>query len=197
MSPQSFKVAVLGLTLSLLGLLSAEPLLAQSSGPPSLLKHLRGEIESRHPDRQAGALVDVIALANCPATCVVSLKSLSGKSVRIENETGVGRLVDLDALVPALVTAYRTGGSDGHRLLALSALLHVGNETGIERLVAEKEGQNERVRKMTDRQLTSFYLAKYPELRERTLRMKGFSLDDVYRAERLRAKQAKKGRPMG
>jgi hypothetical protein len=185
------------LALSLLGLFTAGPLLAQSTAPPpTLIKHLRAELNSKDPARQERALVDVIALANCPASCVVALQSRTARPLRIENETGAGSVVDLDALVPDLLRAYRQGSADGHKLLALAALINIGNETGLEQLIAEKDAQTAPVRKATDMSLAAFYFAKYPELAEPSVRRRMLSLDDVERAEvlRLRAERRDRGR---
>jgi hypothetical protein len=71
------------------------------------------------------------------------------------------------------------------------ALLYIGNDVGLERLVDEKGRQNARVRRATDMSLAAFYFAKYPELAEPTMRRRVLSLDDVQRAEvpRLRAER--------
>lgn len=183
-----------GLALSLAGLFTAGPLLAQSTAtPPTLIKHLRTELNSKDQARQERALVDVITLANCPASCTVALQSRTARPLRIENETGAGSVVDLDALVPDLLRAYRRGPADGHKLLALAALINIGNDTGLEQLIAEKDAQNATVQKNTDMSLAAFYFAKYPELMEKSIRRQTLSLDDVQRAEVLRLRTAKKG----
>jgi hypothetical protein len=160
--------------------------------PPTLTKHLRTELRSEDPIRQSRALVDIITLAGCPETCTVHLQSASDKKLRVENETGMGNAIDLDALVPDLMSAYREGPVDGTRLLALSALIKVGNEKAFEQLIDEKEGQSENVQKATNRSLASFYLEKYPELTERAFRSGNLTIDDVRRAERLRLRLVRK-----
>jgi hypothetical protein len=183
-----------GLALSLAGLLTAGPLFAQSTAtPPTLIKHLRTELNSKDGDRQERALVDVIALANCPASCVVALQSRTDQTLRIENETGTGSVVDLDGLVPDLLRAYRQGPADGHRLLALTALINVGNDAGLEQLIDEKDVQNAKVQHTTNKRLAAFYFAKYPEIVEKTMRGRVLSLDDVHRAESRRLRAAKRG----
>ena len=183
-----------GLVLSLAGLLTAGPLFAQSTAtPPTLIKHLRTELNAKDGDRQERALVDVIALANCPASCVVALQSRTDQTLRIENETGAGSVVDLDGLVPDLLRAYRQGPADSHRLLALTALINVGNDAGLERLIGEKDAQNAKVQHTTNKRLAAFYFAKYPEIRETTMRRRALSLDDVHRAESRRLRAAKRG----
>ena len=183
-----------GLAMGLAGLLAAGPLLAQpSTERPTLIKHLRTELGSKDDVRQERALIDVIALSHCEASCLVSLQSATNRKVRIANESGVGNVVDLDALAPDLLWAYRNGSADGYKLLALAALINVGNQAALERLIDEKESQrSRRVRKATDRSLAAFYFAKYPELIERSTRRRGLTLDDVQQAEVLRLRRAKK-----
>lgn len=156
--------------------------------PPTLTKHLRTELRSGEAAREERALVDVIALAGCADTCTVHLASAGERRLRMQNDTDTGSAVDLDALIPDLIAAYRSGPADGHRLLALSALINVGNERALERLIADKESQNATIRKATDRSLAGFYLEKYPELAERSLRRKTLSIEDVERAKALRLK---------
>lgn len=186
-----------GLLVSLAALLLTGPLFAQStSGPPTLIKHLRAEINSNDAMRQSNALVDVITLAGCTSTCTVGLHSIENRKLRIENDTEMGAVVDFDALAPDIMEVYRTGSSDGHRLLALSALIKIGNETTLEQLVNEgtsaSNRQSTRVSQQTQRSIATYYLEKYPELIERAKRKKTFSLDDVRRAEGVRVKVARK-----
>lgn len=188
-----------GLAATLACLLAAAPLYAQSSAePPTLIKHLRAELGAKDADRQTRALIDIISLANCQASCIVSLQSKTDRAIRIENETGAGNVFDLDVLTPDLLRVYRTGtyrneAESGPKLLALSALINVGNQRALEQLVSEKETQTRRVQKATDRSLAAFYFAKYPELIERSTRNNHtFSLDDVQRAEVLRLKREKR-----
>ena len=156
--------------------------------PPTLIKHLRTELRSGDAVREERALIDVIALAGCADTCTVHLASAGERRLRMQNDTDTGSAVDLDALIPDLIEAYRSGPADGHRLLALSALINVGNEPALERLIGDKDAQNGAVRKATDRSLAAFYLEKYPELSERSLRRKTLSIEDVERARALRLK---------
>lgn len=176
-----------------IGLLAApaQSVAQSTDGPPTLITHLRSELQAKDPMRRQLALLDVNTLAHCTGSCTVSLRSIQDKKIRIENETGMGSVVDLEALVPDLLESYRRGPADGHRLLALSALLHVGNEKGLERLIDEGAFQSDHVRQATQRGLAAFYLEKYPELTERTLRTKRLSLDDVTRAKALRMKKVK------
>lgn len=169
----------------------AETTVLSPSDPPTLIKHLRTELNARDARRQEKALIDVIALAGCTDTCTVSLVSAGEKMLRMQNETGTGSAVDLDALIPDLIEAYRSGPADGNRLLALSALINVGNETALERLIDEKEQQDTRVQKATDRSLAAFYFEKYPELTEGSLRRRSLSIEDVQRAKALRLKAVK------
>ena len=199
-SPQT--ALLLALAGSLLGapLAAAAPVWGPpAQDPPTLIQHLQTEIGSKDARRQENALIDVIMLSRCEASCTVDFRSIPDKMLRVENESGVGRTMDLDALVPDLMKAYRTSpvdGHDGHRLLALHALINVGNATALEQLVADSSDpssrQSDRVNKETQRSLAAFYLTKYPELADRATRNMTFSLNDVRRAETVRVKLAKK-----
>lgn len=198
---QTFFPRVL-LLLALAGTLLGAPLAAaplsdwSPPDPPSLIKHLRTEISSNDAARQQNALLDVIVLSKCEASCTVTFLSIPDKMLRVENESGAGTAIDLDALVPDLMKAYRSGPADGHRLLALSALINIGNDKALEQLATESSDrssqQSDRVTKTTQRSLAAFYLEKYPELTERAMRNKTFSIEDVRRAETVRVKLAKK-----
>jgi hypothetical protein len=168
--------------------------MAQSSagGPPTLIKHLRNEVQSKDAVKRESALVDIIALASCPSSCTVYLRSVQDKRVTMENETGTGSVVDLDALVPDLLESYRSGPADVHRLLALSALINIGNEKALERLIDKGASQSKAVNKATQRSLASYYLEMYPELKERTFRTGRLSVDDVTKAKALRVRKMKK-----
>ena len=188
---------LLALAGGLLGVpLAAAPILGGAAqDPPTLIKHLRTEMTSRNAMRQESALMDVISLASCTSTCIVDLHSMQKKQIRIENDTDSGSIVDLEALTPDLLKLYRRGPTDGHRLLALSALINVGNEMAIETLVQESptmDRQSQRVKGLTQRSLVAFYLQRYPELTERAQRTNTFSLDDVQRVKITRARAAKK-----
>lgn len=177
------------------GPLEAGPL-SPAPDPPSLIEHLRAEIGSKDAMRQQNALMDVIVLSRCEASCTVNFQSIPDKMLRVENESGVGSAIDLNALVPDLMKAYRSGPADGHRLLALSALVNIGNARALEQLATESSDgssqQSRRVDKKTQRSLAAFYLEKYPELRGRMGRAMTFSVEDVRRAESVRVKLAKK-----
>lgn len=187
--------------LLLAGLLVGASLLAlpfeanaqDENGPPTLIKHLRNELKAKDSMRRDLALLDINALAHCRDNCTVSLQSVQGKKIRIETEAGMGSVVDLEGLVPDLIESYRRGPADGHRLLALSALLHIGDEKALERLINEVEFQSKEVKRATQRGLALFYLEKYPELTERTMRIKRLTLDDVAQAKAYRMRKAKKG----
>lgn len=167
--------------------------IAQSSsdGPPTLVTHLRGELQAKDAMRRQLALVDINALSLCSASCTITLRSIQDKNIGIENETGVGSVVDLEALVPDLLKSYRKGPTDGHRLLAMHALLLIGNEKSLEQLIDEGASQSAKVERATQAGLASFYLKKYPELSEQTLRTMRLSVDDVTQAKALRVKKAK------
>lgn len=91
-----------------------------------------------------------------------------------------------------MLDAYRTGPADGHRLLALSALINTGNDKVLAQLLEEESAQSEKVARETQRSLAHYYLTKYPELVERAKRKNTFSIEDVQRAEVVRVKLAKK-----
>jgi hypothetical protein len=156
-----------------------------------LVKHLRKELQSKNAMRRQMALLDVNVLAHCRESCTVNLQSIQGKQIRIENEAGAGTVVDLDGLIPALLKNYRRGPADGHRLLALSALLHIGNEKALDQLVAQEGEQSKAVERATQRGLAGFYLEKYPELMTRAQRTQRLTLDDVARAKALRMRRSK------
>ena len=165
---------------------------AQADRPPSLIEHLRNDLRSDHPIQRERALVDVIALAGCGETCTVSLQSIEEKKLSIANETGTGAVVELTNLVPDLLEVYRSGPADGQRLLALSALVNIGDLKALERLVEDGSSQSKKTMQATHSSLAAFYLDKYPELTEQTVRTKRLSLEDVRRAEALRIRKLKK-----
>ncbi|PQJ33406.1 hypothetical protein BSZ35_01250 [Salinibacter sp. 10B] len=180
------------------GLLVAQSTFAQSTTEPlTLIKHLRTELGSKDDARQERALIDVIALASCQESCTVFLQSAMNRKVRIANESGTGNVVDLDALTPGLLRAYRSGPGDGHKLLALSALINVGNQKALEKLIEEKDAQSADVQRVTNMSLASFYFAKYPDLTERSIRRRSLTLDDVQRAEVLRVRAERRAQKEG
>lgn len=164
---------------------------SSSEGPPTLVKHLRSELQAKDPMQRQMALIDITTLAHCTASCNVSLRSVQDKQVRIDNETGIGTMVELDALVPDLLKSYRQGPADGHRLLAMAALLQIGNERGLEQLIDEGASQSPDVEKATQRGLAAFYMEKYPELMDRSMRTNRLSLDDIEEVKAFRLKKAK------
>jgi hypothetical protein len=183
------------LTMLLLGaglLAMSGPKATAQDTPPSLIQHLRSDLQSNDPMQRESALVDIIALASCTSSCTVNFRSINEKKLTIANETGTGHVVELNALVPDLLEAYRSGPADGHRLLALSALVNIGNEKALERLIDEGARQSKAMNKATHRSLAAFYLEKYPELIERTMKTHRLSVDDVHRAKALRVRQMKK-----
>jgi len=157
---------------------------------PVLLEHLRTEIRDRDPDRREKALVDVVALAACQSACTVQLKSLSGETARVHDG-------DLTGLGPALLRIYRAGPTDEHRLLALSALMNVGDEASIDALIGKPVPVSFELARTTQRYISAFYLDRYPELQNRARRTGTFSLDDVKiaraRHERALRDQAQRG----
>lgn len=163
-----------------------------TNDPPTLIKHLRNELNAKDPMRRQMALIDINTLGLCRGSCTVSLHTAQGKKIRIEDETGMGSVVDLDALIPDLLKSYHRGPTDGHRLIALSALIHIGNEEALERLLHEEEFTSKAVRQATQQGLAAFYLEKYPELRERAARTRRLTLDEVAQAKAYRMRRAKK-----
>lgn len=168
--------------------------------PSPLVKHLKEKLRGdgyNYAERE-GALVDVIALATCPGTCTMSFLSVPmddrKKIFTFADEAGTGYEVDLNALIPDLLEAYRSGPADGHRLLALSALINIGNEEALEQLLEEGTRQPEGTNRATQRSLAAFYLEKYPELRNRAMRSGQIALTDVRRVSALRAKRAEKAK---
>jgi hypothetical protein len=123
------------------------------------------------------------------------LLSAQGKTLRIENETGVGAAVDLNRLTPELLQAYRRSDmQDGLRLLALSALINVGNEKAIESLVQNPSSGSERVQRESNKILVAFFLEEYPELLDGAEKRQTFSLDDVEKVRALRLKRVRLAR---
>lgn len=160
--------------------------------PPTLLQHIRNELNSEDAERLSNALVDVITLAYCEGTCDVNLQSVQNQKIRIENETGVGSVVDLTGLAPAVLEVYRTGPSDELRIMAVTALMKIGDENTIDSLVEMGPATSSRVNRVAQMSLATFYMAVYPELAARSIQTKRLSLDDVNHARTIRVKQAKK-----
>jgi hypothetical protein len=155
--------------------------------PPSLTDHLREELRSQEPERLNRALTDIVALAGCEDACVVALQSDHENTIRIENESDVGHPIDLASLTPDVLSVYRDGPTPGHQLLALSALLQIGDEQALERVVDLKDEQPGRVEAATNRSLAAYYLDRYPELSTPTFRAKQLSIEEVRRAQAARA----------
>ena len=183
---------VLAGSLSVAGSLSHAALFPTDEAPlvridPDLIAHLRTEIRDRNPDRRENALVDVIAMAACQASCTVQLRSLPGNGIRVNDTENT-----LARLGPDLLRAYRSGPTDQHRLLALSALMNVGDEARLDALVDTPVPVSYELVRTTQRHISAFYLDRYPELRHRVRRTGTFSLDDVQRVRITRARAAKK-----
>lgn len=175
-----------------LGAVQADSSLLTTDDPPTLIQHLRNELQQKDPVRREYALMDAIALANCPTSCTLGLNSIQGKQIKIENNDGAGSVVDLTALLPALLDTYRKGPADGHRLMALSALVRIGDEKTLERLTRERSTQSKRMNETTSRGLAAFYLAKYPELQDGLSRSGRLSVSDVEKAKAVRVRLARK-----
>ncbi|MFP4229475.1 MAG: hypothetical protein ACLFTE_11705 [Salinivenus sp.] len=145
----------------------------------SLIDYLRTELRAKDDARRQNALTDIMALASCSASCTVSFRSFPGHTVRIENETGMGSVVDLTALLRDVERVYRRDRSDEVRLQALDALIGIGNEPTLERLINSPASSSSHVAKHTQRKLVGFYLDRYPELNDRAFQRGTFSLDDI------------------
>ena len=118
-----------------------------------------------------------------PGEFGVALQSDGNNTIRIETESTVGRPIELASLTPDVLSVYRHGPTPGHRLLALSALLNIGDEQALERVVDLKDDQPTRVETPTNRTLAAYYLNRYPELSEPTFRTGRLSIEDVRRAQ--------------
>lgn len=175
-----------------IGTVQAAPSPQTTDDPPTLIQHLRNELQQKDPVRREYALMDAIALANCSTSCTVSLNSVQGKRIKIENNDGAGSVVDLTALLPSLLDTYRKGPADGHRLMALSALVRIGDEKTLQRLAEERNTQSKEMNKTTSRSLAAFYLAKYPELGDGLSRSGRLSVSDVEKAQAVRVRLARK-----
>lgn len=189
----AFTPRVLAVALVAVGLLvPSQKATAQSStdAPPSLVQHLRSDLQSNDPDRREDALVDIIGLASCAETCTIHFRSIDEKKLTIANETGTGAVLELNVFIPDLLAAYRSGPADGHRLLALSALINIGDEEVLEQLIDEGARQSEETNRATQKSLVAFYLEKYPELTDRAMKTQKLSLSDVRRAKAVRVRQA-------
>lgn len=176
---------------------STDPVQDLTFIPSTLVEYLRAELRSNDAVRRENALVDAVALSYCSASCALQFRSIPGKTLRIDNDLGFGTASDLNLLAPDLVKAYRSGPTDGHRILALSALINIGNERAIERLLDSSIAVSPRVHRVTQKGLASFYLGKYPDLTKRAMRRGTFSLDDVktarLRQERILRKEMRRG----
>jgi predicted component of type VI protein secretion system len=78
-------------------------------------------------------------------------------------------------------------------LLALSALINIGDPASLERVVSEGARQSEVVQRATNRSLVAFYLDQYPELAERAHSRKEITLQAVRQAESVRMRGIEKG----
>ena len=168
-----------------------------STPGPTLSEHLRAELRSKDATRKEHALIDIVALSQCSDACTVQLSSLPMKTIRIDNDRGVGSLIDLTALTPDLTRIYRMGPTDEFRILTLSALLNIGHEKSLDVLITDVDSVSPRVQKITHGGLSTFFLTKYPELNGRVSRSGTLSLDDIQiaraHAERQMRIQARRG----
>jgi hypothetical protein len=137
--------------------------------------------------------MDVNAIANCPGECTIALHTLENQEFTFSRhtETGSGELVDLAALAPRLVTCYRRGPEETSRLLALSALIGIGDEEALNALL-DNPAQSPKVSRITQQTLATFYLEKYPELAKTVRRTGEINFDDIDRVKKVRVKKAAK-----
>lgn len=153
---------------------------------PTLTEHLKSELRSNNAIRRHLALIDVVGFANCPDRCAMVLGSMQNQRLEMDKR------VDLTDLTPELLENYRRGPEDRQRLLALSALIGIGDEDALATLVDEGAKQSANVNRETQRNLAAFYLNKYPELARRAKWTGEISLVDVEKAKRVRVKKVKK-----
>ena len=168
---------------------------SEAADPPTLVKHLRASLHARDATHRQNALVDVVVLSACQASCIVQLRSISNRMLRIDNESGVGTAVDLDALATDLMAVYRNNRfDDGEHLLALAALINIDNRNALVQLIHDSTvrpyQQSQRVRRVTQLSLAAHYRGLYPELMTTANRNNSFSIADVDRAEARRAKKS-------
>jgi hypothetical protein len=161
--------------------------LALPSSAYTLVDHLRGEIRSDDPTRREYALMDVVTLVNCRSYCVIRLQSFPGKTLRIHNDDDFGSVIDVSALTPDLVWAYRAGPTDGLRLLALAGLLYLGDEDSLERVLGASSGVSLSVRRATHRHIIDFFVARYPVLEKQVRRTRRLSRAHIRAARQATA----------
>jgi hypothetical protein len=138
-------------------------------------------------------MMDVIVLANCPLACTVRLLSFPTKVIHVYSDPDFGSVIDVSALVPDLVWVYRTGSTDGMRLLALAALLHIGDEASLEDLLFGPADVSPRVAVDSRKHIISFFLGLYPDLKEGVTRTGRLSQRDLHLA-RTQLQTASKNR---
>lgn len=113
------------------------------------------------------ALLDIIALANCRTSCLLRLHSAQKKTLQITNESELGAAVDLDVLISDVVRLYRSGDVDETRLLALSALINIGNEQTLQSLIESPDETSERVERSTHKSVAFFFWSSTPNCLKR------------------------------
>jgi hypothetical protein len=138
------------------------------------------------------ALVDVIALANCESSCVLKLRSIQKRNLRVDSETEMGAGGNVRDLAPDVRRLYRLEPIEARKLLALSALIHIGEEQALESLIEMPADRiSMRVQQQTNRSIATFFLERYPELRHRAERTGHLSLVEVRRARAAHLKRAR------
>lgn len=183
------------LILALSALPGGLPQRAEAQQTPTLAQELETALQSTSWLRRHMALLDVSAIANCPGDCTVGLHTLEGRDFTLSTnpETSTGEILDLTALAPKLVTCYRLGPDQGSRLLALSALIGIGDEKALNSLLEDGPAQSSRVSRATQQSITAFYLERYPELARMARKNGGeITFDDIDRVKRVRVKKAAK-----
>ncbi len=153
---------------------------------PTLTEHLQTELRSKAAMRRHLALLDVAGLAHCLNDCQLTLNTMQNQPLHTTER------LDLTSLTPELLAAYRRGPEDGQRLLALWALIGIGDEEALATLVDEGARQSTDVNRVTQRGLAAFYLEKYPELANKAKWTGEISLADIERAKKVRVKRAEK-----
>lgn len=180
---------LLGAPLPILGSHPAPP---DSPATRTIVDFLRREIRSDDLARREHALMDVIPLVNCRTFCTVRLLS-ADKTVHVQNDPTIGSMLDLSGLAPDLLWVYRTGPSDGLRLLALSGLLHLRNETGLDTLIPLSVRMSARVQQATYRGLAAVFLEQYPALHDQVTSTRTLSMADILRARAQRPASSSAG----
>jgi hypothetical protein len=177
-----------------------EPIYANVQVTPFLMDGFRTGLRSNSPMHRHLALLDVGALANASSQVYrMGLHTAENRQFQFVNNAEVltGEIMDLTPLVSDLVANYYRGPEDYHRLLALYALTGIGADDALTTILEDGGAGSHEVKRITQRHLSRYYLEKYPELVNRTRMTRTFSLQDVERVKRSRAKTAAKALERG